>query len=69
MQGYEANVYLGSAINHQMIENTAYIINNRAMMFNSHSKYLDTLISKPFNALGIDRTPKPHNAVLILFSV
>jgi hypothetical protein len=52
-----------------MIENTAYIINNRAMMFNSHSKYLDTLISKPFNALGIDRTPKPHNAVLILFSV
>ena len=35
------------------------------MMIDSHSKYLDTLTSKPFNAQGINTTTTAHNPVLI----
>ena len=47
-------VYLGSTINHQIINNTAIIID-------SHFKYLDTLTSKPSNATGINANTTANN--------
>jgi len=35
------------------------------MMIDSHSKYLETLTSKPFNAHGINTTTIAHDPVLI----
>ena len=51
----------------EMMSDVFHRTNKMAMMFNIHSKYLDTLISKLFNAAGIIITTIAQNAVLISF--